>query len=76
MDEKTEQRIGLMTVFNPQTLSVSVCSRSVANPVRSSNVFTDIYCRGSVKDEGDATRTSRMGLGTIRTLTDELRMRY
>ena len=36
----------------------------------------DIYGRGSVKDERDATRTYRMGLGTIRTLTDELRMRY
>ena len=55
---------------------MSVRSRSVAHPVRTGNVFTDIYCRGSVKDERDATRTSRMGLGTIRTLMDELRMRY
>ena len=69
MDKKIAQRIGLMTVFNPQTLFVSVCSRS-------GNVFTDIYCRGSVKDERDATRTSRMGLGTIRTLTDQLRMTH
>ena len=36
----------------------------------------DIYCHRSVKDERDATRTSRMGLETIKTLTDELRMRY
>ena len=55
---------------------MSVHSRSVADPVRSGNVFTDIYCCGSVKDERDATRTSRMGLWTIRTITDELRMRY
>ena len=27
-------------------------------------------------DERDATTTSRMGLQTIRTLTDEVRMRY
>ena len=59
-----------------QTLSVAVCRRSVADPVRSSNVFSDFYWRGSVKDERDATRTSRMGLGTIRTLTDVLWMRY
>ena len=50
--------------------------QSVADPVRSGNVFTDIYWCRSVKDEGDATRTSRMGLGTIRTLTNELWMRY
>ena len=43
---------------------------------RYGNVFTNIYCRRSVKDERDATKTSRMGLGTIRTLTDELLMRY
>ena len=55
---------------------MSVRSRSVADPVRSNNVFMDIYPRGSVKDERVVTRTSRMGLGTIRTLTDGLRMRY
>ena len=33
----------------------------------------DIFCHGSVKDVRDATRTSRMGIQTIRTLTDELR---
>ena len=41
--------------------------------------FTDLYniCwHRSVKDERDATRTSRMGLQTIRTLADELWMRY
>ena len=64
-----------MTVFDPQTLSESVRSRSVADPVRCGNVFTDIYCCRSV-DERDTTKTSRMGLWTIRTLTDELRMRY
>ena len=36
----------------------------------------DIYCRGSVKDVRDATRTSRMALQTIGTLRDELRMGY
>ena len=36
----------------------------------------DIYWRGSIKDERDTTRISRMDLGTIRTLADELRMRY
>ena len=55
---------------------MSLCSRSIADPVRSVYVFTDIYWTGSIKDERDATRTSRMGLGTIRTLMDELWMRY
>ena len=64
-----------MTGFlNSQTLSVSIRSSSVADPVKSSNVFMDIYARRSIKR--DITRTSRMGLGTIRTLRDELRMRY
>ena len=60
MDEKIAQKIGFMTAFLSTTLSLSVHRRSVAVPVRSSNVFMDIYCRGSVKDERDATRTSRM----------------
>ena len=55
---------------------MSVCSRSIADLVRSGKVFMDIYWHGSIKDERDATRTSRMGLGTIRTLMDELQMRY
>ena len=55
---------------------MSVRRRSVADLVRSGNVFMDMYWRGSIKDERDATRTSTMGLGAIRTLTDELRMRY
>ena len=50
--------------------------QSVADPVRSGNVFSNLYWHGSVKDERDATRTSRMGLGTIRTLMDVLQMRY
>ena len=75
-DENTAQRIGLVTVFNLQILFMSVCSRFIADLVRSNNVFTDIYWRGRIKDERDATRTSRMGLGTIKTLTDELQMRY
>ena len=76
-DEKIAQRIWSHDCFLIcKTLSVSVCSRSIADLVRSGHVFTDIYCRGSVKDERDATRTSRMGLGTIRTLMDEPRMRY
>ena len=36
----------------------------------------DIFCRGSVKDVRDATRTSRIGIRTIRTLTDEIRKSY
>ena len=50
--------------------------QSVDDPVRSGNVFTDIYWCRSVKDKRDATRTSRMVLGTIRILTDELRKSY
>ena len=50
--------------------------QSIADSVRSGYVLGDICRRGCVKDERDATRTSRMGLRTIRTLTDELRMRY
>ena len=52
---------------------MSVRSKSVADPVRSSNVLGDICWHGSLKD---ATRTFRMALQTIRTLTDELRMSY
>ena len=51
---------------------MSVRGRSVADLVRSGNVFGDICWRRSVKDERDATRISRMGLRTIRTLRDEL----
>ena len=42
VDEKTAQRIGLLTVFfffNSQTLSVSIRSRSVADTLRSGYVF-------------------------------------
>ena len=55
---------------------MSVSSRSVADPVRSGNVFMDIFCCRSIKDVRDATRTSRMGIRTIRTLTDEIRKSY
>ena len=65
-----------MTVFNLQTLFVLVSSRSVGDSVRSGNVFMDIFCRRSIKDVRDATRTSSMGIWTIRTLTDELWMIY
>ena len=51
-------------VFNPQTLSVSIRSRSV----RSGYVLANICWHGGV------TRTTRMGIRTIRTLTDELRI--
>ena len=53
--EKIAQRIGFVTDFNPQTLSVAVCIRSIADPVRSGNVFSDFHWRGSIKDEKDAT---------------------
>ena len=53
-----------------------VRSRSIADPVRSGNAFIDIFCCRSFKDARDATRTSRMGIQTIRILTDELMMRY
>ena len=62
-----------MTVF---LIRKPFLCQSVADPVRSGNVFMDFYCRRSVKDERDATRISRMGLRTIRTLTEELQMRY
>ena len=58
---------GTLLLFNPQTLPC----QSIANLVRSGNVFGDICWHGSIKDERDATRTSRMCLQTIRTLTDE-----
>ena len=71
VDEKTALRIGILTVFffNPQTLSVSISSRS-------DYVLGDISWCGSIKNERDATRTSRMGLRIIRTLTDELQKSY
>ena len=54
---------------------LAVC-QSVAYTVRSGYVLADICWHRGVTDERDATRTSRMGIQTIRTLTDELRMRY
>ena len=71
--KKMAQRIGLMTVF---LICKPFLCQSVADPVRSGYVMGDICWYGSVTDERDATRTSRMGLWTIRTLTDELRMSY
>ena len=50
--------------------------QSIADPLRSVNVFRDIFCRGSLKDVKDATKTSRMGIQTIRTVLQELQMRY
>ena len=50
--------------------------QSIADRLRSVNVFRDIFCRGSFKDIRDATMSSRMGIQTIRTVTEELRMRY
>ena len=50
--------------------------QSVADLVRSGYVLGDICWHGSITDERDATRTSRMGIQTIRTLTDELRKNY
>ena len=62
MDEKTAQRIGLLTVF----LICKPClCQSVADP-----------WHRTVKDKRDATRTSRMGLRTIRTLADEIWKSY
>ena len=48
---------------------------SVADSVRSGYVLGDICRHGSIKDERDVTRITRMGLRTM-TLADELRMRY
>ena len=73
MDEKIAQRIGLLTVF---FIHKPFPCQSVSDPIRSGNVFMDIYCRRSIKHDRDAMGTSRMGLRTIRTLTDELQMRY
>ena len=46
--------------------------QSVADPA----MFSRIFIIRSIKDERDVTRISRMSLGTIRTPTDELWMRY
>ena len=57
-DAKTAQRIGLVTVFNLQTLSVSV-------HIRLGYIWQCFYgylLSGSVKDAMDATRISNMGL--------------
>ena len=56
--KKIAQRIGLMTVF---LIRKPFPCQSVADPVRFSNVFMDIYCCRSIKDERDAARTSRRG---------------
>ena len=74
--KRSHQGLVLWLFFNPQTLSMSVHNRSVADPVRSINVFNGYFCHRSIKDVGDATRTSRMGIQTIRTVTKELRMRH
>ena len=50
--------------------------QSVADPVRSGYVLGDICWHGSVTGERDATRTSRMGIQTTRTLTDEIQKNY
>ena len=50
--------------------------QSVADAVRSGYVLGNICGHGSVTDERDAARTSRMGIWTIRTLTDEIRKNY
>ena len=60
-DEKIAPRIGPIGLyFKPQTLSVSVRSRSLADLVRSVNVFTDVFlprkcqgCNGCHKDIQD-----------------------
>ena len=39
--------------FNPQTLSVSICSRSVVDLVRSGYVLGDICWHGNVTDHKD-----------------------
>ena len=72
-DEKIAPRIGLMTVF---LIRKPFPCQSIADPLGSINVFRDIFCHGSIKDVRDATRTPRMGIHTIRTVTEELRMRY
>ena len=55
---------------------MSAHSRSLEDPLRSGNVFTDIFCHRSIKDVRDGVRTCRMGTRTIRTVTEERRMRY
>ena len=64
---------GHLTVF---LIRKAFPCQSVADPVRSGYVLGDIYWHGSLMDEKDTTKTSRMGIQTIRTLTDELRVRY
>ena len=56
-DEKTALRIGLLTVF---LICKPFPCRSVADPVKSGHVLGDICWHGIVKDERDATRTSRI----------------
>ena len=67
-------------VFNLQTLSVSVCSRSVADPLRSVNVFRDIFllwkrqgCKGWNKDIQDGYTDNKDSHG--RTM-DEIQNSY
>ena len=50
--------------------------QSLADPVSFGYALSDICWHGSVMDERDVIRTSRMGIQTIRTLTDEIRKNY
>ena len=60
MDEKMAPRIGLMTVF-------LICKPFLCQSVADPSMFLRIFF---------AVEASRMGIRTIRTVTEELRMRY
>ena len=65
-DAKTAQRIGLLTVF---LICKPFPCQSLQVRSRSGYVLGNICWCGSINDERDATRTSRKGIQTIRTLT-------
>ena len=78
--KRLPQGLVLWLFFNPQTLSVSVCSRSVADPLRSINSFRDIFlsrkhqgCQGCHKDIQDGYMDNKDSHGRA---TDEIRKSY
>ena len=72
-DPRTGLQLSFLAVF---LIRKPFPFQSVADPVRSVYVLFDICWHRSITDKRDATQTSRMGIRTKSTLTDELRKNY
>ena len=70
--KRSHQGLVLWLFLNPQTLSMSVCSISVTDPVRSVNCFYRYF----LPRKRQGCKGSRMGIGMMWRVTEELQMRY